>query len=187
MRRLIVVVIYAATAGGAAAAAGRLSLANVTSDEVTKAMAKAGLSFASRPGRWELTVHQSSFQMDGMPPSSSATRGNLPPTRLSVCATGASSPVFELFRKAALRCRFDSFTMTNDGFDSRMRCFDEKGGLAEVTSKSARLGPDRLSMHVSSSYRLRGKMVKSTSWSEGRRTGACRGDELIKGAPPRLP
>lgn len=163
-------------------------------DVAAKVDAATGGKSLVSPGRWETSVKVENLGVPGMAPALAErmkkghgmTGGRTVVTCLS--EADANKPKENFFGgDAAKGCRYDKFSMAGGAIDAAFQC--DQGGVKQQMTMKGQYTPDAYSLTMTSvgaggpGTPMAG--VTMTMKVDGKRTGACTGDEINKkGAAP---
>ncbi len=155
---------------------------NASTATVAKKVADAGMKL--NPGRWELTMKFSRFDIEGMPPEAKQQmQGMLGQNRtFTSCLTKeqAEKPDGSFFGQQGDECRYDRFVMGDGKIDAAMTCKgegDQGMGAANMTLAGT-YSADNYDMTMDMQGTApNGKAMNMAMSLVSKRVGECRGDE----------
>lgn len=153
---------------------------------VAKKVAHTGMKL--NPGRWELTMRFSRFDIEGMPPEAKQQmQGMLGQNRtFTSCLTKeqAEKPDGSFFGQQGEECRYDRFVMGGGKIDAAMTCKGEGDagmGSAKLNLAGTYSGDNYDMTMDMKGTAPNGKAMNMAMSLVSRRVGECRGDEQTSG------
>lgn len=153
---------------------------NASTADVAKKVADAGIKL--QPGRWELSMKLTRFEVEGLPPEAKkAMEGIFASGRtFASCLTQeeADKPDGKFFGQESNDCKYDSFTMGDGKIDAKMTCRDKSGGGETRMTMAGTYSADTYNMAMT----MRGSAPDGKTMDMGmdltsRRVGECTGKE----------
>lgn len=155
---------------------------NASTATVAKKVADAGMKL--NPGRWELTMKFTRFDIEGMPPEAKQQmQGMLGQNRtFTSCLTKeqAEKPDGSFFGQQGDECRYDKFVMGDGKIDAAMTCkgmgADGAGGAKMTLAGTYSADNYDMTMDMKGAA-PNGKAMNMAMSLVSKRVGECRGDE----------